>query len=94
MSTAHALDRLRTRRDAWTVFAWLCLGVTLMLTVMPGDLASVHALRTLIGIIALFAVAGASVLAVGVLRRQRHARDTAVALAALVAAVLVFVTLL
>jgi len=94
MPTAGMLARLRARRDAWALFAWLCLGAALMLTVLPGDLPSVHALRTLVAIIALFAVVGACILAVGVLRRQRHARDTAVALAAVVAAVLVLVTLL
>jgi hypothetical protein len=94
MSTATMLDRLRARRDAWTLFAWLCVGAALVLTVMPGDLAAVHALRTLIGVVALFAVAGSIVLSVGVLRRRAQARDGLVALAALVAGVVVFAALL
>jgi peptidoglycan/LPS O-acetylase OafA/YrhL len=94
MSSAAMLDRLRARRDAWTLFAWLCVGAALVLTAMPGDLAAVHALRTLVGVVALFAVAGSIVLAVGVMRRRRQPRDSLVALAALVAGVLVFVTLL
>jgi hypothetical protein len=94
MSTAAMLDRLRARRDAWTLFAWLCVGAALVLTVMPGDLAAVHALRTLIGIVALFAVAGSIVLSVGVMRRRRQPRDTLITLAALAAGVLVFVALL
>jgi len=94
MSTAAMLDRLRARRDAWTLVAWLCLGAALMLAAMPGDLSSIHALRTLIGVVALFAVAGSIVLGLGVLRRAHGARDAFVALAALAAGVLVFVTLL
>jgi hypothetical protein len=86
MSTA-AMHRLRARRDAWALFAWLCLGAALMLTVMPGDLASVHALRTLVGLIALLAGAGAIVLALGVLRRDARPRDAVTALLALLGAV-------
>ncbi len=94
MSTVATLDRLRARRDAWTLFGWLCLGAALMLAAMPGDLFSVHALRTLLGLIALFAVAGSIVLSLNVLRRERRPRDGAMALAALVAGVLVFAALL
>ena len=94
MPTAAMLARLRARRDAWTLFAWLCVGAALMLTVMPGDFAPVHALRTLIGLIALLAGAGALLLAFGVLRRERAPRDAAMGVATLAAAVLVLVTLL
>jgi hypothetical protein len=94
MSTAAMLARLRARRDAWTLFAWLCLGAALMLTVMPGDLSSVHALRTLVGLIALLAGTGALLLALGVLRRARAPRDAAMGVATLAAGVLVLVTLL
>jgi hypothetical protein len=87
MSTVGMLDRLRARRDAWALFAWLCLGAALMLAVMPGDLPSVHALRTLVSLIALLAGAGAIVLAFGVLRRERVPRNAAMALATLVAVV-------
>jgi hypothetical protein len=87
MSTVSLLARLRARRDAWALFAWLCLGAALMLTVMPGDLPSVHALRTLVGLIALLAGAGAIVLALGVLRRDARPRDAATALVALIGAV-------
>ena len=85
---------LRARRDAWTLVAWLCLGAALMLAVMPGDLGSIRVLRTLLALIALFAVAGAIVLSVSVLRARAPRRATAVTLAALAAgAVLVFVAL-
>jgi hypothetical protein len=94
MSTAAMLARLRARRDAWALFAWLCVGAALMLTVLPGDLSSVHALRTLVGLIALLAGAGALLLALGVLRRERAPRDAAMGLATLAAGVLVLVTLL
>jgi hypothetical protein len=94
MSTAVMLDRLRARRDAWALFAWLCLGAALMLTVMPGDLPSVHALHTLVGVIALLAGSGAIILALGVLRRERAPRDAAMGVAAFAAGVLVLVTLI
>jgi hypothetical protein len=94
MSTAGMLARLRARRDAWALFAWLCLGAALMLTVMPGDLATVHALRTFVGLIALVAGVGAILLALGVLRRVRAPRDAAMGVAALAAGVLVLVTVL
>jgi hypothetical protein len=87
MSTASMLARLRARRDAWSLFAWLCLGAALMLTVMPGDLAAVHALRMLVGLVALFVAAGASVLAVNVLRRDPRPRDVAMTGASLLAAI-------
>lgn len=89
MSTVGMLDRLRARRDAWALFAWLCLGAALVLTVMPGDLPSVHALRMLVGLVALFVAAGASVLAVNVLRRDPRPRDTAMTVASLAAALVV-----
>ena len=94
MSTALVLHRLRARRDAWSLFAWLCVGAALMLAAMPGDLESIHALRTLIATIALLAVAGAVLLALGVLRRERCTRDSLMALAALTAGVLVYATVL
>jgi len=94
MTTAAMLARLRARRDAWALFAWLCLGAALMLTVMPGDLSSVHALRTLVGLIALVAGTGAILLAVSVLRRERAPRDAAMGAATLAAGVLVLVTLI
>lgn len=94
MSTAVMLDRLRARRDAWSLFSWLCLGAALMLAAMPGDLQSIHALRTLVATIALLAVAGAVLLALGVLRRERRVRDSLMALAALGAGVLVYVAVL
>jgi hypothetical protein len=93
-SSSMSAALLRARRDAWTLVAWLCLGAALMLAAMPGDLGSIRVLRTLLALIALFAVAGAIVLSLGVLRRSRAApRDVAVTLAAAAGAVLVFVTL-
>jgi len=87
MSPALTLDRLRARRDAWAVFAWIALGAALMLAVMPGDLEAIHALRMLVGVVALAAVLGAVMLSVGVLRRDRRPRDTAMTVATLAAAV-------
>jgi peptidoglycan/LPS O-acetylase OafA/YrhL len=94
MQAALMTDRLRARRDAWTLFSWLALGAAIVLTAMPGDFFSVRALHTLLGLVALFAVAGALVLAAGVLRRDRGARDALVGAASLTAAVLILVTLL
>ncbi len=80
-------DQLRARRDAWSMFAWISLGAALMLAILPGDLAAIHALRVLVGAIALVAVAGAMMLAAQVLRREPRARDSLMGAIALVAAV-------